>query len=100
IAKSGFMTGHLFGGNVFQLPISAVTSMEVKFHLLTGYLEVATGGMQNTDKGYWSANASRSPSAAPNCISIASRKDAEKFRRACSEILSIAESARKRLAVA
>lgn len=99
IAKSGFQTGHLFGGNVFQLPMSAVTSVEVKFHLLTGYLEVATGGMQNTDKSYWSTDAKRSPTRAPNCISIASRKDAEKFRYACSEILSIAENARNRLGV-
>lgn len=100
IAKSGFMTGHFFGGNVFQLPMSAVTSIEVKFHLLTGYLEVATGGMQNTDKDYWSTNASRNPAKAPNCISIANRKDAEKFRRACSEILLIAEKARNRFVTA
>ena len=100
IAKTGMMTGHLFGGAVFQLPMSAVTSVEVKFNLLSGYLEVATGGMQNTDKSYWSQDPSRSPAKAPNCISIASRGDAEKFRRACSEILSIAEDARHGYATA
>ncbi len=95
IAKTGFMTGHMFGSNLFQLPMSAVTSVEVKFHLLTGYMEVSTGGMQNTDKTYWATGKTNNSTQAPNCISINSRADVDKYQRACSKILSLAEDARR-----
>lgn len=70
IIKTGFMTGHWFGSNVFQIPYERVTNVEVKFHLISGYFEVATGGMQNMSKSFWASSSERDPTKAPNCISI------------------------------
>jgi hypothetical protein len=50
ILKGGWMTGQIFGTDTFQLPYSMVAGAEVNFHLLTGYFELSTGGMQGTPK--------------------------------------------------
>ena len=94
IIKTGFMTGQLFGSKVFQLPYSAIASVEVKFTLLTGYLEVSAGGMQNTPKSYWATSGSQSATTAPNCVSIDRRDQAARFRMACAFILERVEKAR------
>jgi hypothetical protein len=46
ILKGGWMTGQIFGNETFQCPYSMVAGAEVNFHLLTGYFELSTGGMQ------------------------------------------------------
>lgn len=87
ILKSGFMTGQLFGSNVFQVPYSNVSGVDVKFHLLTGYFELSTGGMQNTAKSYWAQSANANPGRSPNCVTLNSRAQAARFRLACSAIM-------------
>jgi len=86
ILKSGFMTGNMFGSDVFQLPYANVASAEVKVHLLSGYFEVSAGGIQNTRKSYWSNDRNTSSSKAPNCISLL-LTDFDKFRAACAFIM-------------
>ena len=94
VAKGGFMTGQVLGTNIFQLPYANVASAEVKFHLVTGYFELSAGGMQNTDKSWWSQEKGRSPANAPNCISLSGRDQAKRFREACSFIVAMCANAR------
>ncbi len=86
IMKAGFMTGQTFGSEVFQLSYSSIASAQVKYRILSGYFEVSTGGMQNTDKSYWSQDKALDPAKAPNCVSLNSRRQADLFRRACTFI--------------
>ena len=53
IMKGGWMTGQILGTDTFQCPYSMVAGAEVRFHLLTGYFELSTGGMQNSPKSFW-----------------------------------------------
>ena len=87
IIKSGFMTGQLFGSNIFQLPYKNITSAEVKYHLISGYFELSSGGVQNTPKSYWDQS-KNNPQQAPNCISLTDREVADKFREATTFILN------------
>ena len=70
IAKSGFMTGQMFGSDVFQVPYGNITSAEVKYGIMSGYFQVSAGGVQNTVKSYWSTGRESSPRKAPNCVSL------------------------------
>ncbi len=88
VLKAGFLAGVTFGSNVFQLPYETVGAVEVKFHLFTGYFELSAGGMQNTAKSYWSGDPATSAQMAPNCVSLGDRKQANRFRSACSVILA------------
>ena len=94
ILKSGFMTGQTFGSNIFQIPYGNVAGVEVKFHLLTGYFELSAGGMQNTDKSYWSTSKVSSPARASNCITLNTRAQAARFRSASTFILEMADAIR------
>lgn len=85
ILKTGFMTGQTFGANTFQVPYSRITGAEVKFHFVSGYFELSSGGVQNTEKSFYSGK--KSAQEAPNCVSILSKKSAEKFREACNFII-------------
>lgn len=87
ILKTGFMTGQTFGVNMFQLPYSKITGAEVKFKLMSGYFELSSGGVQNTEKSYWNNQKGKSPQESPNCVSINDKKTAEKFREACTFII-------------
>jgi hypothetical protein len=87
ILKAGWMTGQLFGTDMFQCPYQNVAGAQVKFELLTGYFELSAGGMQNAPKSFWSTNNSISPAKAPNCVTIAGRSRADKFRKACAFIM-------------
>jgi hypothetical protein len=51
-------------------------------HLLTGYFEISTGGLENKRLNYWSNNVNEDPAKQPNCISLnkAVLKDFEKAR--------------------
>ncbi|MDD3003008.1 MAG: SHOCT domain-containing protein [Candidatus Shapirobacteria bacterium] len=82
ILKRGFMTGHLAGDSNFQMPYKNITGAHTDYHLLTGYFEVSTGGMQNVQKNYW-AQGQNSPQQSPNCVTIAGKPMLEKFRDAC-----------------
>ena len=90
ILKAGWMTGQLFGTDMFQCPYRNVAGAQVNFHILTGYFELSAGGMQNTKKSFWSTNNSISPAKAPNCVTIAGRDRADKFRLACAFIMHMA----------
>jgi hypothetical protein len=90
ILKGGLMTGQLFGTDTFQCPYSMVAGAEVKFHLLTGYFELSTGGMQNTPKSFWEGGNKPAAAKAPNCVSISGSEMAQKFRQACAFIMQIA----------
>src|ERR1039458_727742 len=90
ILKAGWMTGQWFGTDMFQCPYRNVAGAQVNFHILTGYFELSAGGMQNTKKSFWSTNNSISPAKAPNCVTIAGRDRAEKFRKACAFIMHMA----------
>lgn len=70
IFKSGFMTGHFVGQNRFKMPIANITNVEVDTHLLTGYFEVAAGGVQNLPRNYWSTDSKTDPAKSPNTISL------------------------------
>jgi hypothetical protein len=86
ILKTGFMTGHLFGANVFQVAYRNVTSAQVNTHLLSGYFEVSAGGVQNVVTSYWSRGKS-SPQQRDNCVSLG-RSLFRKFERAAGFVLS------------
>ena len=70
ILKAGWMTGQIFGTDMFQCPYSNVAGAQVNFHLLTGYFELSTGGMQNAPKSFWNSDKSVNAAKAPNCVSI------------------------------
>lgn len=95
ILKSGYMTGQVFGSDTFQQPYANIAGVQVKFHLMNGYFEVNTGGMQNTAKSYWAKDKRTNSSQAPNCVSFISKSEGAKFQQACSFILGkINDSAR------
>ena len=87
ILKAGWMTGQLFGTDLFQCPYSNVAGAQVNFNLLTGYFELSAGGMQNTRKSFWNSDRSASAAKAPNCVAISGRDRADKFREACAFII-------------
>ena len=92
IVKTGFMTGAAFGANVFQMPYRNVTSVDVRQHLFSGYLEIASGGVQMTEKSFWSTDPDTDAKRAPNCISLVGRAQAERFRAAARFIMDRANA--------
>jgi hypothetical protein len=90
ILKAGFMTGQIFGTDMFQCPYPNVAGAQVNFHLLTGYFELSAGGMQNTKKGFWNNDKAASAAKAPNCVTISGHDRADKFRQACAFIMHMA----------
>ncbi len=95
IVKSGFMTGQMFGSDIFQLSYGSIASAEVKYRILSGYFEVSAGGMQNTGKSYWSSDKKADPAKAPNCVSLNNKTQAANFRSACAFIMDRIEQARR-----
>jgi hypothetical protein len=87
IIKSGLMTGHLFGNNIFELPYSGISGAEVKFGQLTGYFEMTGGGFQKTARNYWSQSRGSDPAKAANCVSLSGKGMGQRFRDAASFIL-------------
>src|SRR5664280_2196931 len=90
IIKGGLMTGQLFGTDTFQCPYSMVAGAEVRFHLLTGYFELSTGGMQGTPKSFWQGGSKPTAAKSPNCVSISGSEMAQRFRQACALIMGMA----------
>lgn len=71
IIKEGYMTGHTFGQGIFKLPYRNITSVSVDWHLISGYFEVSSGGIQHTKKSYWATrNNPQQPRESPNAISL------------------------------
>jgi hypothetical protein len=68
-------------------PYSNVAGAQVNFHLLTGYFELSAGGMQNSPKSFWNTDKNVNAAKAPNCVSIAGRDRADRFRQACAFIM-------------
>jgi hypothetical protein len=89
ILKAGWMTGQLFGTDMFQCPYPNVAGAQVNFHLITGYFELSAGGMQNTRKSFWNFEKTVNAAKAPNCVSISGRDRADKFRKACAFIMHL-----------
>lgn len=87
IIKKGFMTGHLFGDGNFKMPYRNITNVEVNYGFGGGYFEVSAGGIQNTDKNYWSTDKKQDPAKQPNTISITGSQLKEAFSYASSKIL-------------
>jgi hypothetical protein len=87
ILKGGWMTGQLFGTDIFQCPYANVAGAQVNFHLITGYFELSTGGMQSSPKSFWNSDKSVNAAKAPNCVSISGRERAARFRDACAFIM-------------
>jgi len=86
ILKGGYLAGQMFGTNLFQSAYRQISSADIKLNILTGYFELSTAGMQQTEKKFWSNNTKTDPAKAPNCISL--RKTMQpKFRDACNLIL-------------
>ncbi len=88
IVKAGLMTGQMLGNEAFQVPYTNISGIQVKYHLMSGYFELSAGGMQNTTKSYWSSDRNSDPSQAPNCVSLNTKAQREKFQEACSFILT------------
>jgi len=87
ILKAGWMTGQILGTDMFQCPYSNVAGAQVNFHLVTGYFELSTGGMQNAPKSFWNSDKNVNAAKAPNCVSISGRDRAAKFREASAFIM-------------
>jgi hypothetical protein len=84
------MTGQIFGTDMFQCPYANVAGAQVNFHLVTGYFELSTGGMQNAPKSFWNSDKNVNAAKAPNCVSISGRERAAKFKQACALIMGMA----------
>lgn len=87
IIKKGFMTGHTFGSGIFSMPYSNISNVEIDMKLLGGYFEISGGGIQNTDKNYWSSDKKNDPSKQPNTISLGNRSFLEAFNYAKNLIM-------------
>lgn len=70
IIKEGFMTGHTFGNGIFKMPYENITNAEIDFHMMSGYFEISTGGLQNKKYNYWSRDEKDDPAKQPNVISL------------------------------
>jgi hypothetical protein len=79
ILKAGWMTGQLFGTDMFQCPYSNVAGAQVNVHFFTGYFDLSAGGMQNSPKSFWNADKKVNAAKALNCVSTAGRDRADKF---------------------
>jgi hypothetical protein len=90
ILKGGWMTGQIFGTDMFQCPYANVAGAQVNFHLLTGYFELSTGGMQNSPKSFWQGGSKPIAAKSPNCVSISGSEMAQKFRQASALIMGMA----------
>jgi hypothetical protein len=110
IIKTGYMTGHIFGSNIFQLPYAGITGAQVNAHFLTGYFELSAGGVQNAPMSYWQdvsnsfhhrrgTQAPQSPEKSPHCVSLR-RSDFATFREASTFIIEKATQARSPAATA
>lgn len=99
ILKAGVMAGQTFGCNVYQEPYSNIAGVQVTFHLMSGYFELNAGGMQNTRKSYWSTDRKSDPTKAPNCVSLNKKLQADKFRDACTFILTRIDELRRTASV-
>ncbi len=96
ILKGGLMTGQIFGTDMFQCPYTNVAGAQVNFHLLTGYFELSTGGMQNSPKSFWEGGGKPTAAKAANCVSISGTEQARKFRQASALIMGMAAQAHQR----
>lgn len=86
IIKEGFMTGHTFGSGIFKISYESITNVEIDFHLLSGYFEISTGGIQNKKYNYWSSDDKYDPAKQPNVISLTNVERAD-FTKATHIIL-------------
>lgn len=86
IIKKGYMTGHMFGDNLFNMPYTNITNAQIDYHLATGYFIISAGGIENRPLSYWSQN-NDSAQTAPNAISITGNTQKNLFHDAANFIL-------------
>ncbi|TMC55648.1 MAG: hypothetical protein E6J20_00140 [Chloroflexi bacterium] len=65
IIKVGWRTGQTGGGAVTSYDHRTITSVEVRFSMLTGIFEVTAGGMQNKRLSAYGKDAREAPNAFP-----------------------------------
>lgn len=87
IIKKGFMTGHFLGKGNFHIQYDKITNVEIDMHILTGYFEISTGGLENKRLNYWSSDANFDPAKQPNCIAL-NKSLVKCFEKARSFILN------------
>ncbi|MFI3729461.1 SHOCT domain-containing protein [Vagococcus fluvialis] len=97
IIKKGFMTGNTFGSGHFKMPYRNITNVEISTQLIGGYFEISAGGIQNTDKSFWSTDKKMDPAKQPNTISLSGKDLKEAFQYAGSLILDKVHSANNNL---
>lgn len=90
IVKKGYMTGHTFGNGVYRFPYANIANVNVEYHIMSGYLEIATSGMQSEFKDFWSSDKKLDPAKAPNCITITKKKMVPGFKQVADKILKMA----------
>lgn len=95
IIKKGFMTGHTFGNGDFKMPYANVTNAEVDYHMMSGYFELSSGGLQNRRYNYWSSDAKDDPAKQPNVISLNNKQAADLFRQAANFIMEKSAEAKQ-----
>ena len=88
IVKSGFMAGAAFGSKNTSYDLVTITSIEVQMSMMSGTVELSTGGMQGFER-----NKSNSYEA-PNCIPIG-RDQLPQFQEAVRVIQQLVQEARK-----
>ena len=77
IIKVGWRAGQTLGAKVTSFDYRNITSIEVRTSIMTGTFEIATGGVQGTERSYWQgSNKASSAWRAPNVIPIAKRQQA------------------------
>ncbi len=87
IIKKGSVTGHFFGNGNFSIIYSQITNVEIDFHMLSGYFEISTGGLENKRLNYWSNDPNYDPAKQPNCISL-NKSCKDKFEKAQKFIMN------------
>jgi hypothetical protein len=91
IIKTGFMAGSTFGAKVTSFDYRNITAVEVRMGPLSGAFQIAAGGMQASDKGYW-GQGKQDAYKSPHMIPVL-RSTFGDFQKAANLIRSMAADA-------
>jgi hypothetical protein len=91
IIKTGFMAGSTFGAKLTSFDYKNITSVEVRMGPLAGAFQIAAGGMQASDKGYW-GQGKQDAYKSPHMIPVLRRTFSD-FQKAANLIRSMAAQA-------
>ena len=76
IIKVGWRSGQTLGGKVTSFEYRNISSVEVRASIITGTFEISSGGMQGSERSYYSANKGDGAWHAPNTIPISKQQQA------------------------